>query len=58
MKRFLFIAALLLEGACSGIGSHDSPPGQPPLANMGLASFKRQFNESRGVRLILLLSPT
>jgi hypothetical protein len=58
MKRFVLIAALLLEAACSGIGSHDAPPGQPPLANMELASFKRQFNEWTGVRLVVLLSPT
>ncbi len=58
MKRFLLIAVLLLEAGCSGIVSHDSPPGQPPLANMELASFKRQFNDARGVRLLLLLSPT
>ena len=55
MKRLALIAvALVFYTACS----HDTPPGQPPLANLDIASFKQQFNAAPGVRVLLLLSPT
>jgi len=54
MKRLSLIFVVLLYTACS----HDAPPGQPPLANLAVASFKQQFNAAPGVRLLVLLSPT
>ena len=60
MKRLnliLILAAFAYTG-CYRLSSHDTPSGQPPLANMNLASFKQLFNAAPGTRLLLLLSPT
>ena len=43
-------------------GGHQTPKGQPPLANLSAASLsdlKNEFNASReSVRILVMLSPT
>jgi len=58
------IAALALLGAALqyGLFSHQTPQGQPPMAEIdarSLESLKDDFNAASGqFRLIVLLSPT
>jgi hypothetical protein len=53
---------VLALGARMYLSGHQTPAGQPPLANLATTSLdtlKTEFNRSSdGVRLILLLSPT
>ena len=66
MKRrniALSVAALAAFGALFYLyGGHQTPTGQPPLADLNAANLtqlKDEFNASRAdVRLLVLLSPT
>ena len=59
MTRLALLGPLLLLASCS----HDAPAGAPPradikLVDMQLASFKQQFNDAPGARVVVMLSPT
>ncbi len=61
MKRTLIVIAAIVLAAAGWylLSGHQPPPGQPPLANMDLATFRAEFNRaSDRPRLIVLLSPT
>jgi len=53
---------VLVAVAQRQLGTHDSPEGQPPLANLNAGSLemlRADFNRAAGdLRIILLLSPT
>jgi len=59
----LGLAALLIfAGLFYFYGGHQTPAGQPPLANLSaanLSQLKNEFNDSHAnVRMLVLLSPT
>ncbi len=64
MKRRSMIAGLVVL-ALAGAAAYyrcvpgQAPAGQPPLANLDLASFEQQFRAAApGPRVLVLLSPT
>ena len=58
MKLPIALIATLLLSACSGVMSHDVPPGQPALADLQVSSFQQSFNAAPGPKLVVLMSPT
>lgn len=67
-RRLLVVLLMVLAAAAGGtfgwkrFWTHDTPPGQPPLATLeagSLAALKADFNNSAGgTRMLVLLSPT
>jgi hypothetical protein len=55
-------AVVLIALAHRQIGTHNAPPGQPPLANLDAGSLdmlRADFNRAGGeARIIVLLAPT
>jgi hypothetical protein len=53
---------VLIALAHRQIGTHNAPPGQPPLANLDAGSLdmlRADFNRAAGeARIIVLLAPT
>ena len=56
------VAVVLVALAQRQLGTHNAPPGQPPLANLDAGSLdmlRADFNRATGeARIIVLLSPT
>jgi hypothetical protein len=56
------VVILLLAAGYYLTGGHETPPNQPPLADLNgqsVQAFKQQFNSAADrTRIILLLSPT
>ncbi len=56
------VALAILAGLFYFYGGHQTPTGQPPLANLNaanLSELKKEFNDSHAnVRILVLLSPT
>ena len=52
------VAVLLVFLAWQSFSPRQTPAGQAPLALFDLASFEQQFNATKGVRVVALLSPT
>ena len=67
-RKLVLVVLVVLAAIGAGtfawvrFATHDTPPGQPPLATLdagSLATLKTEFNRAAGdTRMIVLLSPT